>query len=307
MAYFGVCYSPFRVGSPSDWKNKVTEATVETDMDVIRGRGFTHIRTYDVAGGNQWTVDKAVGHNLGLGLGVWITPNNPDGNNAQVKLALEQVEAARNKYGKGAITLDLVIGNEVDRTGNHIYKPQDVKGAMDYAKAVRKNYSFINARVTSCFSGTVLQHTGSSIWTNIVKNDCEGVVYLTVYPWYGQGDGHDNRGQPMNPNDIDPQMQWSYYDGGIKNVVQWAFKEVVIAEIGWPSAGKPSWATTPDNEKANYATTQRWLATHSWNKGNTPFDCFWFSMFDEPWKTNEGSQGPYWGLYDKDAKPKWPW
>jgi hypothetical protein len=34
---------------------------------------------------------------------------------------------------------------------------------------------------------------------------------------------------------------------------------------------------------------------------------FWFSMFDEPWKTREGTQGPHWRLYDKDGNPKWTW
>ena len=305
MAYFGVCYSPLRVTSP-------TEATVEADMTAIRNRGFTHIRTYDVVGPNQWNVDKAIAKDLVLGLGVWIVPNDLSGNNAKIDMALLQVETARQKHSKGTITLDLVIGNEVDRTDNHVYKPQDVRDAMNHAKIARKKYSNISARVTSCFSGTVLQNTDSSPWTYIVKDDCEEVVYLTVYPWYGQGDNWEKNNQPMDPNNIDPQMQWSYYTGGIRHVVVWASKQVVFAEIGWPSAGKPDWAkkdwsATPGNEKINYAATQRWLATHPWNKGNTAFDTFWFEMFDEPWKVKEGSQGPHWGLYDKDGNPKWPW
>ena len=297
MAYFGVCYSPYRIGSPDDWEGNVTAKTVDVDMAAIASMGFSHIRTYAVDKGNQWNVEKALARNLSLGLGVWIVPDDPDGNNAQIDLALNQVENA----SKGnTITFDLVIGNEVDRTDNHIYAPKDVKDAMDYAKRRRKDFPHVNCRVTTCFSGTVAQNTWQSPWTNILKDDCEGVVYLTVYPWYGQC----SQGK-IDPGNIDPQMDWSYNSGGIRNVIQWAFKEVVIAEIGWPSAGKPECGTTVENEKINYETTTRWMAAHAWNKGGTPFNTFWFSLFDEPWKTKEGGQGPHWGLCDKDGRRKW--
>jgi exo-beta-1,3-glucanase (GH17 family) len=76
-------------------------------------------------------------------------------------------------------------------------------------------------------------------------------------------------------------------------------KKIVIAEIGWPSAGGR--LTTPENERVNYQTTKNLLsgATPQW-----ALDTFWFEMFDEPWKTDEGVWGPYWGLYTSDSKPK---
>ena len=34
-------------------------------------------------------------------------------------------------------------------------------------------------------------------------------------------------------------------------------------------------------------------------------EVFWFAAFDEAWKVGaEGDVGAYWGLWDKDAKPK---
>jgi exo-beta-1,3-glucanase (GH17 family) len=301
MAYFGVCYSPYRIGSPGNWKGLVTEATVKADMQTIVDMGFTHIRTYGVDGGNQWNVAQALARNLSLGLGVWMhgknDPNWESWNKAQVDLALDQVNGASNG---ASVSLDLVIGNEVDRTDNDTYTEEIILKAMEYAKESRKRFPNIHARVTTCFSGTVAQNTRTSQWTNIIQKVCEDVVYLTVYPWYGQCSQHT-----INPANIDPQMDWSYNSGGIKNVTQWAFKEVVIAEIGWPSAGKPECGTTVDNERINFSTTKNWMATHPWNKGNTTFNTFWFSMFDEPWKSNEGGQGPYWGLCDKDGNRKW--
>jgi exo-beta-1,3-glucanase (GH17 family) len=35
-----------------------------------------------------------------------------------------------------------------------------------------------------------------------------------------------------------------------------------------------------------------------------PFDTYWFEMFDEPWKTQEGPQGPHWGLYTSGSNPQ---
>ncbi|SEP50112.1 Exo-beta-1,3-glucanase, GH17 family [Rhodospirillales bacterium URHD0017] len=311
MTYFGVCYSPYRIGSDSDWEGKVTPATVEADMNNIVKMGFTHIRTYAVHNGNQWNVEKALAHKLKFALGVWMRGLKHSDwetwNKEQIDFALKQVKLSAN----GApIALDLVIGNEVDRDDNDIYTAEIISKAMAYAKQQRQAVPNLKARVTTCFSGTVAADTRTSQWTNIIQKECEEVVYLTVYPWYGQGDQWEKRSTPMNPNNIDPQMAWSFNEGGIRNVTQWAFKEVVIAEIGWPSAGKPKWATkdwsaTPQNEKANLATTRTWFAKNNWNKGNTPFSAYWFSMFDEPWKTAEGTQGPHWGVLDKDGNPKW--
>ncbi len=81
-------------------------------------------------------------------------------------------------------------------------------------------------------------------------------------------------------------------------------KEVVIAEIGWPSDGgdaghKP---TTVENERINYGVTKEWVS----GKGRTGliFETYWFEMFDEPWKTNEGPWGPHWGLYTWGPNPQ---
>jgi hypothetical protein len=48
--------------------------------------------------------------------------------------------------------------------------------------------------------------------------------------------------------------------------------------------------------------------TKKWVSGTNPlgmsFDTYWFEMFDEPWKTQEGPQGPHWGLYTSGSNPQ---
>jgi hypothetical protein len=160
---------------------------------------------------------------------------------------------------------------------------------MNYAAKTKP--AELNTRVTTCFSGTVLQNSDSP-WVGVVQN-CQAVVYLTVYPWYGQ-----SVSGPPDPGNIRKQMDWSW-DNGLKQVVAQG-KAIVVAEIGWPSQG--GFGTSPANEKVNYATTKSFLSGQT--APHWALDTYWFEMFDEPWKTDEGAYGPYWGLYTSGSDPK---
>lgn len=77
-------------------------------------------------------------------------------------------------------------------------------------------------------------------------------------------------------------------------------KHVIVAETGWPNEGSPTHAAEPSYENAikYFVDTCRWAEEDS-------IDVFWFSSFDEPWKTDaEGDVGAFWGLFDKDGAPK---
>ena len=283
-----VCYSPYH-RTASGPPGGVTEANVEADMKIVAAH-FRQIRTYGVDAGNQWNADKALKNGIReMAVGVWVTPNNAPATNAQIDLALAQLDAAARKYG-GFAHLDLVIGNEVDRTDVVTYSPADIRNGMAYAKqAVQKYRSTLDSiYVTTCFSGTVLGPGPNAAKWQPVVDFCDERTLLTVYPWYG--------GAP--PNDIDKQMQWSW-DNGLKQV-QARGKQVVIAEIGWPSAGGRD--TSVDNERINFETTKKWVSFG--NPMGLNFDTYWFEMFDEPWKTKEGAQGPHWGLFTAGANPQ---
>ena len=97
---------------------------------------------------------------------------------------------------------------------------------MAYAKqAVQKYPTLDSVYVTTCFSGTVLtwaQRGQVAAGRRLLRQR----TLLTVYPWYEAG---------ADPSNIDKQMQWSW-DNGLKQV-QRATRQIVIAEIGWQSAG----------------------------------------------------------------------
>ena len=91
MAFFGVCYSPYR---RRNGRSGVTETEVDADMAIISTR-FTHTRTYSAEDGDQWNVDKAAKRGLKIALGIWVDDNRSgDVNRRNIDHALQQAQAA---------------------------------------------------------------------------------------------------------------------------------------------------------------------------------------------------------------------
>ena len=77
-------------------------------------------------------------------------------------------------------------------------------------------------------------------------------------------------------------------------------KRIVISETGWPDQGSPFHAAVPCVEGA----MQYFVDTMAWAQRDG-IEVFYFAAFDEAWKVGaEGDVGAYWGLWDKDARPK---
>ncbi len=76
-------------------------------------------------------------------------------------------------------------------------------------------------------------------------------------------------------------------------------KKVVIAEFGWPSQGYNNGAAIPG--AARQADILREFLREARHRG---VEYNIIEAFDQPWKTNEGSVGAYWGLFDADRKAK---
>ena len=79
-------------------------------------------------------------------------------------------------------------------------------------------------------------------------------------------------------------------------------KRIVIAEFGWPSAGYNMHNAVPG--RVEQATVLRDFVTRAEAYG---IDYNIVEAIDQPWKTNEGGVGPYWGLFDASRHPKFDW
>jgi len=77
-------------------------------------------------------------------------------------------------------------------------------------------------------------------------------------------------------------------------------KRIVISETGWPDKGSAFHGSVPSIEGAMAYFTD----TIEWAEADG-IEVFYFAAFDEAWKVGaEGDVGAYWGLWDKDGKPK---
>lgn len=79
-------------------------------------------------------------------------------------------------------------------------------------------------------------------------------------------------------------------------------KRIVIAEFGWPSAGYNLKAAVPG--RLEQAEILRSFVSRARALG---IEYNLIEAFDQPWKTNEGSVGAYWGMYDADGRAKFDW
>ncbi|MFB9053960.1 glycosyl hydrolase family 17 protein [Formosa undariae] len=78
-------------------------------------------------------------------------------------------------------------------------------------------------------------------------------------------------------------------------------KNVIITETGWPSQGLGFHGAKPSYENA----IKYFINIQEWSRADD-IDLFYFSSFDESWKVGtEGDVGAYWGLWDKNEKPKY--
>ncbi len=79
-------------------------------------------------------------------------------------------------------------------------------------------------------------------------------------------------------------------------------KRVVIAEYGWPSAGYNMREADPG--RIEQASVLRDFVSRAEAYG---IDYNIIEAFDQPWKTNEGGVGMYWGVFDASRHAKFAW
>jgi exo-beta-1,3-glucanase (GH17 family)/cellulose synthase/poly-beta-1,6-N-acetylglucosamine synthase-like glycosyltransferase len=79
-------------------------------------------------------------------------------------------------------------------------------------------------------------------------------------------------------------------------------KRIVIAEFGWPSAGYNQKSADPG--RIEQAQVLRDFIARAEALG---IDYNIIEAIDQPWKIEEGSVGPYWGLFDANRKSKFSW
>lgn len=263
----GFSYSPSRGLGPIG-EELASESLVREDLTILKQLNVTNIRTYGV-GLNQIIIPK-IAHEFGISCvtGVWIgTDNTANINEIKEGLSVTNISSM------------LIIGNEVLFKGD-----LDEAELIDYIKYAKNQTSIPVTTAEPWY--TWLDHPNLA--------NVSDVLLIHIHPFWESSAFID---EPLG------SYYLANYTISVFNQVQEAFpnKEIIIAETGWPSAGR---------RDCNEETQRKYFEALIPLLHENNIKCYAFEAFDEIWKTElwQGNQsnnvGPHWGVFNLDRTGK---
>ena len=265
-----VSYAPFRADqNPLELGTYVKAEQIEADL--TRLHALTDcVRTYSIEHG----VDQvpAIAQRLGIKvmLGLWLSPDR-----AKDRVQVDTAIALAKRF-PGTVT-SVIVGNEVLLRGD--------MSAPDLAGFLREVKAAVPCPVTY-----------ADVWEfwNRYPEIGAGVDFVTIHLLPYWEDFPIPAGQaPVHVEAIRSQI-----------AARFPGKEVMIGEVGWPSAGRMREGALP-----SLANQARFLGEVTANARRDNYRVNVIEAFDQPWKRQlEGTVGGHWGLFDAYARaPKFDW
>jgi glucan 1,3-beta-glucosidase len=265
-----ISYTPFRGDeTPLNPATHAAVARIEEDLSKL-ARLTDCVRTYATDNGLDQV--PAIAQRLGIKVlqGLWLGRDRQK-NRIQIDTAIAL--AKRYPDAIGAI----VVGNEVLLRGE--------LAAADIAAALRE-----------VKAATGLPITYADVWEFWLRNRelAAAVDFITIHilPYW-------------EDFPIAADRAAAHVDE-IRSRVTAAFpgKEILIGEVGWPSAGRMREGALPS--RANQAHVLEEVMARARVKN---YRVNLIEAFDQPWKRYlEGTVGGYWGLFSSDVRePKFAW
>jgi exo-beta-1,3-glucanase (GH17 family) len=265
-----ISYAPYRGSqTPYDPNTKISAAQIDEDLAHL-SQITDCVRTYSDDQGVEQVPALAAKHGLKVLQGVWLS-----GNKAKDEVQIRTGVALAKAYPDTIRAL--IVGNEVLLRGE--------MSGPDLANTIRA----VKAQVT-------VPVTYADVWEFWLRNPevAAAVDFVTIHilPYWED--------LPV------PAAQAASHVEAIRRKVAAALpgKEIVIGEVGWPSAGRMREGALPS--KANQARViQDVLALAKREK----FKVNVIESFDAPWKrAQEGTVGGHWGLLGGASRePKFIW
>ena len=275
-----VSYSPYARSQHPDYGDRPTPDQIRADLKILSPYTNT-IRTYSSTGGVELVPAIAAEFGLKVTLGIWIDKNE-DRNEREIQAALA---LARRYSNINAI----VVGNETMLRAD--------KSVDDLIGIIRRVKRQSPVPVT----------TGETfdVWLGITdpkkpeeaESKAEAATKLAsavdfiaahILPYWG-GIPAD---QAVEQTIVTYNQLRARHPG----------KRIVIAEFGWPSGGYNMHAADPG--RIEQAAVLRDFVSRAEAYG---IDYNIVEAFDQPWKTNEGGVGMYWGMFDASRHAKFSW
>ncbi len=259
-----ISYAPFHDGQgPFTPGLVIPESQIEGDLKQVSGIASC-LRTYSAMGPQGAIPRLAAKHGLEVLQGIWLNRDRTE-NRREIEAALELAKAY-----PGTIKA-LIVGNEAMLRGE--LSAEDIDAYLDEVRQRSR-----------------LPVTYADVWEFWVEHpELAGAAdFLTVHilPYW--------ENKPVAAEKIDAHLR------EVMRRVAAAFpgKEILIGEVGWPSAGRMREAALPS--PANQALVVSRVVAAAKEAG-------WrvniIEAFDQHWKRLlEGTVGGHWGLYDDTTR-----
>lgn len=250
-----------------------TEAQIRSDLAAIAP--YTRaVRTYSVGNGLDRIPGLASEYGLRVTLGIWLNEWEEQ-NEREIERGIELAKQHRNIES-------IIVGNESVFRAQELHR--DIPGynanetVADLIAKIQRVKREVRVPVTTA--------EVPNVWLEYPEL-VSAVDYLAVHilPYWEGIPGSRAVEHAINGYERLRQA----YPG----------KRIVIAEFGWPSAGLNRKEALPS--PLTQAEVVRDFVTRADAMG---IDYSIVEAFDQPWKTNEGSVGPYWGIFNADREPK---
>jgi glucan 1,3-beta-glucosidase len=266
-----VSYAPFRKPgeTPFDVHYIITPERIDEDLHALSQR-FDCVRTYSQGNGLAAVPAIAARYHMQVLMGIWLG-GVPKINEREIEQGIATANA------NPGVIRGIVVGNEVLLRGE-----LSPKRLAEYIHRVR---AAVPAKIPVTYAD-VWQY-----WLRYPQME-SAVDFVTIHilPYW--------ENEPVAAIDAVQHVKDVYAR------VQQAFpgKQIMIGETGWPSAGRLRRSAEPSlvQEALYLRAFLRYAA-----QVHMPYNVI--ETFDQPWKRAlEGTVGGYWGIFDSDAKPKFP-
>ena len=253
--------------------DKTSEAQIRSDLAAVAP--YTRaVRTYSVSNGLDRVPQLASEVGLRVTLGAWINEWE-----AQNEREIDKAIALANQYRN----IDsVVVGNEAVFRAEQLHQGNPEYDANHTVKDLIAKIQRVKREV-SCAGH---DRRGAECLARISGAGVFGRLSGRTHPaLLGR---HSRLGAVDHALNAYERLRQAYPG-----------KRIVIAEFGWPSAGLNRKDAVPS--PLTQAEVIRDFVTRADAMG---IDYSIVEAFDQPWKTNEGSVGPYWGIFNADRHLK---
>ncbi|MBF0310101.1 MAG: glycosyltransferase [Magnetococcales bacterium] len=262
----GFAFSPYRADQDPSKELHPTVAQIEEDLKLLSGKVHA-IRTYTVRADLARVPELARKYDINVTVGAWLEPDAA-ANEKEIARLLEVVE------GQWHNVVRVILGNETILTAQ-----LTVPEVIAYLDRVRQKLKM-----------PVSTAEPWHVWLSHPEL-VEHVDFITVHMLpYWEG--------------INADVAVDYIVDKYK-MIQKAYpnKKIIIGEVGWPSEGR-----TRKEAKASPAVEASFLRRFLERARAERYVYYLMEAFDQPWKSTlmERGVGAYWGVYDVERKPKFP-